>query len=126
MAKDMVTLALIFTIVFSVLSPAIDVTKAEIVEKRDLMPLTEDKNVLATNEAPSRRYGPFIQQPIFSIQDASEEVSLGTLCSYKHYVDSCDKCDSECKMLSFTYGQCEGLWPFRECYCYITCGVVGR
>lgn len=43
--------------------------KAEIAEKRDLEPLLKGETGLATNEdkqALSRRYGPFIQQLVFS------------------------------------------------------------
>ncbi|VVA98511.1 unnamed protein product [Arabis nemorensis] len=68
MAQGMVKLAFIFAIVFNAPS---DVIKAEIVQNRDLKPLLEVGIILATNkneQAPSRRYGPFIQQPIFSSQ----------------------------------------------------------
>ncbi|CAL9223163.1 unnamed protein product [Arabidopsis halleri] len=123
MAKEMVTLAFIFAIVLSAFSPMIG--KAEILENRNLKPLSEGETVFATNEdehAPSRRYGPWIRQPIFKSRDAPARGSVLSECSSKVYVESCNECDSLCKFLfPGNYGQCEGLWPVRDCYCYHSC-----
>ncbi|KAG7579337.1 hypothetical protein ISN45_Aa03g034960 [Arabidopsis thaliana x Arabidopsis arenosa] len=113
MAKEMVTLAFIFAIVFSAFSPTI----AEIVEKHNFKPVSEGEIVLATNEdeqAPARRYGPWIRQPIFSFSDEG-------YCSQENPAISCDDCDQYCKRGYRPYGRCVGVYGFRTCTCYFKC-----
>ncbi|KAG7640958.1 hypothetical protein ISN44_As02g010060 [Arabidopsis suecica] len=116
MAKEIVTLTFIFAIVFSVFSPTI----AEIVEKRNFKPLSEGEIVLATNkgeQAPARRYGPWIRQPIFAF--------LGSyMCEHENEGVPCDNCKAYCRKLYVgpdDYGRCVGLYGFRTCTCYYEC-----
>ncbi|ESQ50899.1 hypothetical protein EUTSA_v10022908mg [Eutrema salsugineum] len=123
MANDLVKLAFIFVIGLSVISSSIDVTKAEIVQKQEMKPLSEAEIGLATYEevqAPSRRYGPFIRQPIFSTRVRSSEVN--PICSTRIIVMICDiECGYACKGTGYDYGECEGTFPDQNCYCYGQC-----
>ncbi|CAL9223160.1 unnamed protein product [Arabidopsis halleri] len=115
MAKEMVTLAFIFAIVFSAFSPTI----AEIVEKRNFKPLSDGEIVWATNEdeqAPARRYGPWIRQLIFAFTG-------NTICNQWNSGVSCANCDRYCKQAypwPNAYGRCEGF-IYKTCHCYYDC-----